>query len=133
MCSWRSGTLIPIGWPDRPHGPVNRKPVEKLDDETLILADQAEKAISQVRNSVFELLHDDFPREKAEELAKLLSEGTWTHDHPISCDEASRLGLNVSCQVPEEVFQMMALFPQPVRRQTAVEYLPGRRTKEKGS
>jgi hypothetical protein len=30
------------------------------------------------------LLADKRPREKAEELARLLSEGTWTHDHPIT-------------------------------------------------
>ena len=26
----RMAALIPIGWPDRPHGPVNRKPVEEV-------------------------------------------------------------------------------------------------------
>src|SRR5204863_2126051 len=60
---------------------VARKPVAEVDDETLIMADQAEKAMSQVRESVRELLADKRP-EKAEELARLLSEGTWTHDHP---------------------------------------------------
>src|SRR2546428_11843551 len=57
---------------------VAKKPVAETDDKTLILADQAEKAISQVRESVRELLADKCPQEKAEELARLLSEGTWT-------------------------------------------------------
>ena len=35
---------------------VSRKPVERVKDDTLILADQSEKAISQVRESVRELL-----------------------------------------------------------------------------
>ena len=26
----RLAALIPVGWPDRPHGPVNRKPVEEV-------------------------------------------------------------------------------------------------------
>lgn len=26
----RMAALIPIGWPDRPHGPVNRRPVEEV-------------------------------------------------------------------------------------------------------
>jgi nitroreductase len=26
----RMAALIPIGWPDRPHGPVNRKPVDEV-------------------------------------------------------------------------------------------------------
>src|SRR5881409_4379955 len=48
---------------------VARKPVAEVEDGTLILADQAEKAVSQVRESVQELLADKCPREKAEELA----------------------------------------------------------------
>src|SRR5438309_1007683 len=58
---------------------VRKKPVEKIRDGTLILADQAEKAISQLHESVRELLTPKRPADKAEELAKLLSEGTWTH------------------------------------------------------
>src|SRR5881296_1251222 len=42
---------------------VARKPVAEVDDQTLILADQAEKAVSQVRESVQELLADKCPRE----------------------------------------------------------------------
>jgi nitroreductase len=26
----RMAALIPVGWPDRPHGPVNRRPVEEV-------------------------------------------------------------------------------------------------------
>src|SRR5882762_11356295 len=53
---------------------VARKPVEKLKDQTLILADQAEKAMSQVRESVGELLASKTSAGKNEELARLLSE-----------------------------------------------------------
>src|SRR5712664_3614089 len=59
---------------------VAKKPVAEVDDQTLILADQAEKAMSQVRESVRELLADKCTEQKAEELARLLSDGTWTHD-----------------------------------------------------
>src|SRR6266705_3201452 len=55
---------------------VARKPGAEVEDGTLILADQAEKALAQVRESVRELLADKCPPEKAEELARLLSEGT---------------------------------------------------------
>ncbi|GIX46988.1 MAG: hypothetical protein KatS3mg131_1199 [Candidatus Tectimicrobiota bacterium] len=103
---------------------VARKPVAELDDQTLILADQAEKAIAQVRESVRELLGDRYPEEKAEQLARLLSEGTWTHDYPITFTMAQQLGLPVSADMPKEVLQLMRLFPQPVRRSPSVEYLP---------
>ena len=106
---------------------VARKPVADVDDQTLILADQAEKAMSQVRDSVQELLADKCPREKAAELARLLSEGTWTHDHPITFETAKSFGLPVRSDIAADFLDLMTLYPQPVRRQPSVEYLPGHR------
>ncbi len=103
---------------------VRSKPIADVEDQTLLLADQAEKAMAQLRQTVQELLAGRQPTEKAEELARVLTEGTWTHDYPISCDEAGRLGLPVSTDMPGAVLRLMALFPQPVRRQPSVEYLP---------
>jgi ClpP class serine protease len=106
---------------------VARKPVADVDDQTLILADQAEKATKQLHESLRELLADKCPPDKAEELARLLSEGTWTHDHPISFETAKAYGLPVRSDLPPEFLDLMALYPQPVRRQPTVEYLPERR------
>ncbi|MCU1337994.1 MAG: hypothetical protein JWO19_3575 [Bryobacterales bacterium] len=106
---------------------VARKPVERVKDETLIMADQAEKAVSQVRESVQELLNDKIAPEKVEQLAKLLSEGTWTHDHPITFETARGFGLPVRSDIPPEFLDLMALYPQPVRHQPTVEYLPEHR------
>lgn len=103
---------------------IARKPLSEVDDQTLILADIAEKAIAQVRDAVRELLTRSLPSEKAAELAEKFSTGTWTHDYPITFEEARRLGLNVRSDVPREIYQLMALYPQPVRRQPSVEYLP---------
>jgi ClpP class serine protease len=106
---------------------VARKPVERIDDETLVLADQAEKALSLLRDALRELLADKTPPEKAEELARLLSQGTWTHDHPITFETARGFGLPVRSDIPPAFMDLMALYPQPVRRQPGVEYLPQRR------
>jgi ClpP class serine protease len=103
---------------------VAKKPVAEVDDETLILADQAEKAIAQVRESVRELISERHAAEKADELARLLSEGTWTHDYPITFRKAQELGLPVRADMPTEVLELMRLFPQPTRRTPTVEYLP---------
>lgn len=111
---------------------VTRKPVAEVDDQTLILADQAEKAIHQVHDCVKELLVDKFSPEQAEEVAKVLTEGRWTHDYPITFKHAQELGLPVSREMPMEVLQLMDLFPQPVRRQPGVEYLPIPRRFEPG-
>jgi ClpP class serine protease len=109
---------------------VAKKPLEHLEDKTLILADQAEMAIVEVRNSIRELLSDKFPPGKAEELAGFLSEGNWTHDFPITFEVARSLGLPVSSTMPKEILELMSYFPQPTRTSSAVEYLPiPRRTK----
>ncbi len=70
---------------------VKEKPIARVDDETLILADQAEMAVAQVRACVRGLLADNLSPERAEGLASKLSEGGWTHDHPIGFAEAQEL------------------------------------------
>lgn len=107
---------------------VAKKEVGDLDDETLILADQAEKAMRQLAEMVESLLAERFAPDRAKELAALLTRGTWTHDYPITADAARELGLPVETEVPQNVFDLMRLYPQPVHRPPSVEYLPGRRS-----
>jgi ClpP class serine protease len=102
---------------------VKQKSVDEIHDKTLILADQAEKAVRQVREAVRELLGEGIQPEKADEISRLLSEGTWTHDYPITADAARSLGLPVRTDIPEAVLRLMTLYPQPVRQQSTVEYL----------
>ena len=64
---------------------VKEKAINEIDDKTLIYADMAEKALHQIRAEVIELLGVKMPAEKAAALADKLSQGTWTHDHPIGC------------------------------------------------
>jgi len=63
-------------------------------------------------------------------LATTLCEGKWTHDFPITFDYAKELGLHVKSDMPSEILELMALYPQPVRSLPTVEYLPGRRVAE---
>ncbi len=55
----------------------------KIDDNTLILADVGRKAIRQLKQAAGEFLKRKLPAEKVDELAELLSTGTWAHDYPI--------------------------------------------------
>ena len=104
---------------------VQRKDVNKVDDETLILADIARKSIGQVRDAVAELLVGNrMSEDRAEKLATTLTEGRWTHDFPVTATIAKDLGLNVSTDLPDECRQIMALYPQPRGRRPAVEYVP---------
>ncbi|WP_456418712.1 SDH family Clp fold serine proteinase [Methanocaldococcus infernus] len=101
---------------------VEEKGKENVEDKTLILADVAKKAIKQVENFVYWLLKDKYGEEKAKELAKILTEGRWTHDYPITVDEAIKLGLKVDTDIPEEIYLLMELYKQPVRERGTVEY-----------
>jgi ClpP class serine protease len=103
---------------------LERKNINEVDDQTVILADVAEKALRQVRAAVRELLVDKLPPERAEAVAEALSCGRWTHDYPITVDEARELGLHVSTDMPPEVHRLMALYPQAGPRRPSVEYVP---------
>lgn len=104
---------------------VSKKEAKDIDDQTLIMADIAEKAINQVREFVFELLKDKLGKERAREVSKILTEGKWTHDYPISCKVAKELGLNINDNVPEEVYKLMEFYPQPMmQRHPGVEFVP---------
>ncbi|AFL95412.1 hypothetical protein CL1_1209 [Thermococcus cleftensis] len=103
---------------------VEKKGADKVDDQTLILADVAEKAIKQVRDFVYSILKDRYGEEKAKELAQILTEGRWTHDYPITYEQARELGLHVSTDVPEEVYALMELYKQPMKQRGTVEFMP---------
>lgn len=109
---------------------VQQKPVSEVEDQTLILADQARKAIQQMQEQVKEILLANVSPDKAEELTRLLTSGTWTHDYPITCERARQMGLPIRCDMPEEILHLMRLYPQPIRRQAGVEYLPIPRGRE---
>lgn len=100
------------------------KPISDIDDKSWLLADVGRKAIEQIRAQVKSLLAEKYPAEKVEELAGILTEGRWTHDYPITYEEAVRLGLHVTKGIPAELYQLMSLYPQPIKHQPSVEYLP---------
>jgi ClpP class serine protease len=110
---------------------LERKPIDKIDDMTLVLADQSQKAIAQVTALAQELLSGKVPPEKAREIVQRLASGTWTHDFPVTAETAQNLiGLPIGTQIPEEVFQLIGLYPQPQEGQPWVFYLPGPRYKK---
>ena len=105
---------------------VERKPLARVDDMTLVLADQSKKAIAQVTALAEELLDGKLPPRKAREAATRLASGTWTHDYPITADKAQDLiGLRVDTDMPEEIFRLIALYPPARQGEPSVSYLPG--------
>jgi ClpP class serine protease len=103
---------------------IDQKDKNEIDDQTLILADVARKAMAQVKASVTEILTSNRMGERAAEIAGILTSGNWTHDYPISAAELQSLGLPVSTTMPTEIYQLMNLFPQAGPRRPSVEYIP---------
>jgi ClpP class serine protease len=102
------------------------KDINEIDDQTLILADVAKKAIDQMVEYLVNLLKNNGIEEnKAKSIAQELATGKYTHDYPLSVERLKEIGLNVSTDVPEEVYALMELFPQPMGSQVpSVQYIP---------
>ena len=103
-----------------------KKPAQ-VSDEMLILADMAMKSRIQVASFVGQLLLKRLPKEKAFQLATILSEGRWTHDFPITVTLAEELGLPISTAMPVVVYELMDLYPQSGSGRPSVLYVPLRR------
>lgn len=100
------------------------QPNPNRDDQTLILGDIARKALEQVYQTVVGLLLEHQTPEKADEIARMLSDGRWTHDYPINHDQAKTMGLLVNDQMPREIYELMELYPQARQRRPGVEFIP---------
>ena len=103
---------------------VAKKNINRVDDNTLIMADISEKAIKQVKASINRLMAGKFATERVEEMACALSTWKWTHDYPISYDELKQMGLAVNNDIPDMIYELMELYPQPVQRMPSVQYIP---------
>ncbi len=104
---------------------LERKDINEIDDETVILADIAGKAVEQVQTTVRQILVGSGTEEgKAREIAEALASGKWTHDYPISLEEFQKLGLPAHDDMPEEVYALMDLYPQSGRGRPSVQYIP---------
>jgi ClpP class serine protease len=105
------------------------KPVSEIDDQTLITADIARKAIQQVQRFVRALLEDEVPQQKInpeniDRIIESLTTGRVTHDYPILVEEAKDLGLPITVGLPREIYNLMELYPQAMTGRPSVQYIP---------
>jgi ClpP class serine protease len=104
---------------------LERKDINRVSDEMVIMGVMATRAAHQVRRSITRLLRSNgVEPDKAERLADIFSSGYWTHDYPISVEEARTLGLEVSEDLPEQVYLLMDLYPQVANQRPSVSYIP---------
>jgi ClpP class serine protease len=113
--AWPAASIIKV---------AEGKPLERVNDETLILADLARKAQAQIKDTVRGLLLDDFPPDRAEHIVDQLTTGKWTHDFPLTVEALLELGLRVKPELPVEAFSLMDLYPQVGRQRPSVQYVP---------
>lgn len=106
---------------------VAQKTKDRVDDETLILADISRKAMNQLRDTVAGLLSTRMNDERAREVAHELTSGRWTHDFPIDCEFLRTLDIEVDCRMPGEIYRLMDLYPQLPSRRPSIQYVPLRR------
>jgi len=105
---------------------VEQKKIDEIEDRTLILAEESRKAIGQMKDTVRLLIGDKYPEEKTVEIIEALVSGKYTHDFPITADEACRLlGDCVVTELPKEVYSLMKLYRMETRpRRPSVEFVP---------
>ena len=105
---------------------VEEKEKKDLEDQTLILADVAKKAMDQMKAYLYDLLkRKGWEEEKIHQVIKELVEGKYTHDYPITAEKLKELGFPVSTEIPSEVYALMELYEQPFSSQPpSVQYVP---------
>jgi ClpP class serine protease len=104
---------------------LERKSIDEIDDETVILGDIAGKAMGQVKDTVRQILEgNEMKHADALRIAETLASGKWTHDFPISLEEVQKLGLPAHDDMPKEVYALMDLYPQAAGRRPSVQYIP---------
>ncbi|MBD2501961.1 SDH family Clp fold serine proteinase [Anabaena azotica] len=108
---------------------VKDKPIGEVDDQTVIMADMAGKAIQQVQRFVRTLLKDSMPQQKVspeniEPIIEALTTGRVTHDYPITVEEATEMGLPITVGLPHSIYALMDLYPQPQGGRPSVQYIP---------
>lgn len=103
---------------------VELKKPANVGDEMLVLADIAQKARIQTLAFVTDILLKHLPKDKAENLAVVLSDGRFTHDFPITVEAARALGLPVTTNMPATIYELMDLYPQQGAARPSVYYVP---------
>jgi len=108
---------------------LEQKPISEIDDQTIVTADVARKALVQVQKFVRDLLNDNYPNpkikpENIDKIIEALTTGQVTHDYPITVEEATAIGLPVTVGLPPEIYALMDLYPQPMTGRPSVQYIP---------
>jgi ClpP class serine protease len=102
-----------------------RKEAKDTDDETLYMAEEAQKAVVQMKELVKKLIEDKYPPAKVDEIVQELVSGKYTHDYPISAERVcSLLGQCTYPELPVEVYKLMHFYRMGRQQRPGIEYVP---------
>ncbi|NPV62705.1 MAG: hypothetical protein HPY61_08760 [Methanotrichaceae archaeon] len=105
---------------------VEKKKTDETDDKTLVYAEEARKALEQMKALLARILDGKCGKDRLDVIIEEFVSGKYTHDHPFMAEEARYLlGDCVKTEVPEEVYELMNLYRMEVGRgRPGVEYVP---------
>ncbi len=105
---------------------VKEKPIDKVSDRTLIMADDARKALEQMKDLIREILKGKCGEDRIGLILEELVSGKYTHDYPIFPEKARELlGDCVKVGIPESVYDLMDFYKaESGARKPGVEYIP---------
>ncbi len=85
---------------------LERKPLEAIADDTVVLADIARQALQEIQAFIRWLLAGRLEEKQLEQFVEFITGGYVTHDTPISLESAQGLGLNVTQGVPPLIYDL---------------------------
>jgi hypothetical protein len=86
------------------------KPASKIEGANLAIALRCRSNRNTHHANSVELMRPRYARAAANRIVRRLSDGDLTHGYPISFSEAERLGLRVSCDMPDEPMDIIEYF-----------------------
>ncbi len=102
---------------------IKDKPIAKVEDETVICADIAQKMLNEAKRVTCELMHSKHDHDGVCRLADDLVSGKWSRDRAITAVAAKELGLNVSVAMPNEVYDLIRSCRRGGAHETSVTFL----------
>lgn len=102
---------------------IKGKSVERTEDETIIAADIAKKMLDEARRLTFELMTNGRDNAGVRRLADELVSGKWSRDRAVTAPIAKELGLNVSQQMPNDVYELVRSCRRGGELESSASYL----------
>lgn len=92
---------------------VATKPANAIDDGLLLLANRFRTLSKEDHDTALEMMQGTYAKPTAERIARTLTSGELSHSYPLTATAARKLGLNVSTNMPADVFALTKLLRRP--------------------